>query len=473
MNERRTDIAVIGAGSAGLSAFREALRHTENVLLIDPGPLGTTCARTGCMPSKALIHTAATFYQRHFFKDQGVDGAEMLSGKIPLALKRVRTHRERFAGGMEQRTHELAGNRLISERAVLLDENRIQAGPQTIRAERIILAVGAEPIVPDDWKLFGDRVLTSETIFEQKDLPKRMAVIGLGPIGLELGQALSRLGLDITAFSFNEQIGGLSDPQVNRELIRCIKAEFPLYLGKLAEVDELESGELIVRSDHHEVQVDALLAAVGVSPNLNGIGLEKLGINPKELPCDAKTGQLGDRPIYVAGDANGYRPVLHEAVDEGTLAAAHALRPDQDFCNCRRVPLRIVFSDPEIAVVGTAFSELPEEGVVTGVVDFEDQARAVIENRNAGRLHVYAEQKSGRLLGAEMCAPDAASFGHLLALAIQQQCTVVELLQMPFYHPTLIEALRTALRHAAEQCDRELKTNAHLLDWCCAESPLT
>jgi dihydrolipoamide dehydrogenase len=467
----KTNIAIIGAGSAGLAAFREARRHTDDILLIDPGPLGTTCARTGCMPSKVLIHTANTFYARRFFKDQGILGTAMLDCKIADVLDHVRFLRDRFAQGMVETTKELTGDRLISERAVLLDKHRIQAGSQTIRAERIILAVGGKPVVPQEWKRFGDRLLTSETIFEQKTLPQRMAVIGLGPVGLELGQALSRLGIEITGFSSSPRIGGLSDPQVNREMIRLIEREFPLFLGNAAEIDDLENGELLVRSGDQEVRVDAVLAAVGISPNLKNLGLENLGVDPENPPCDPQTGQLAGLPVYIAGDANGIRPILHEALDEGTLAAAHALGADPGSCACRRVPLKIVFSDPEITVAGMAYADLPD-GTVTGIATFDDQARAVIEHRNAGRLHLYAEPANGRLLGAELCAPDANSFGHLLALAIQRECTVFDLLQLPFYHPTLMEGLRTALRHAAEQCTPETRDRAPILDWCCTETPL-
>lgn len=471
MNERKTDVAVIGAGSAGLAAFREALRHTDNVLLVDPGPLGTTCARSGCMPSKALIHVAGVYYRRRYYNDAGIMGAGMLISNLPTILEHVRQVRDRFVEGMQQTTRELAGDRLISARAELLDENRIRAGAEMICAKHIILAVGAKPVVPDDWKRFGRRVLTSQTIFEQDTLPRRMAVIGLGPVGLELGQAFSRLGVEVTGFSSSNRIGGLSDPEVHAEAVRQIEQEFPLFLGDRAAVDELENGRLRVQSGTADVETDAILAATGIAPALDGLGLETLGVEPKDLSCDPYTGQIGDRPVYVVGDANGIRPILHEALDEGAQAAAHALGADAESCRCRRVPLSIVFSDPEIVVVGTPHRELPD-GTVTGAAVFDEQARAVMEYRNAGRLHVYAEQGTGLLRGAELCVPDAESFGHLLALAIQRQCTVWDLLQMPFYHPTLMEGLRTALRDAAEQCEPASKRNAHVRDWCCAETPL-
>jgi dihydrolipoamide dehydrogenase len=440
-------------------------------LLIDPGPLGTTCARVGCMPSKALIHAADTFHNRRFFDDLGIAGSGMLVCDPAIVLKHVRRQRDRFAGGMVKTTQELAGDRLICARAKLLDEHRIQAGEEIIRAKRIILAVGGEPVVPDDWKPFSDRVLTSETVFEQESLPKKIAVIGLGPVGLELGQALSRMGLNITGFSLEKNIGGLSDPKINRELVQQMEQEFPLYTGSPAEVSECEDRRLCVRFGEQEVKVDAVLAAMGISPNLKGIGLENLGVDPENISCDPHTGQLGDRPVYVVGDANGIRPILHEALDEGALAATHALDAEPSACGCRRVPLRIAFSDPEIAVVGTSYKELPE-GVVTGVAGFNYQARAVIEHRNTGRIHLYAEKQTGKLLGAELCAPDAGWFGHWLALAVQRRCTVFDLLEMPFYHPTLAEALRTALRDAAEQCDESLKTGTGFLTWCCTEKPL-
>jgi dihydrolipoamide dehydrogenase len=158
--------------------------------------------------------------------------------------------------------------------------------------------------------------------------------------------------------------------------------------------------------------------------------------------------QIADLPVYIAGDASRHVPFLHEAIDEGYIAAYNALG-NEPACFERRVPLEIVFTEPGIAIVGQSSDELDEHETVIGEVDFSKQARAQMGEVNHGLLRVYAGKSSGRLLGAEMCAPQGEHLAHLLALAIQRKLTVRELLLMPFYHPVLEEGLRTALLDAA------------------------
>ena len=160
--------------------------------------------------------------------------------------------------------------------------------------------------------------------------------------------------------------------------------------------------------------------------------------------------QVADLPVFLAGDSNNQAPLLHEAADEGHIAGINATRPDVA-CFDRRTPLGIVFADPNVAMVGRRFEDLGSSGVLAGEVRFERQGRARAGQHDHGILRVYAERDSGRLLGAEMCAPAGEHMVHLLALAIDRSLTVHELLRMPIYHPVLEEGLRTALRELASQ----------------------
>lgn len=464
------DIAIVGAGSAGLSALRQVKTFTDNYLLIDPGPLGTTCARVGCMPSKVLIHIANAYYRRHTFIDMGLAGAEHLRCDIPAALRHVRMRRDRFTAGMIAATRELAGDRLIEGKAVLVGPQRLRIGDRLVKADRIILAPGASPFVPADWHPFAEHILTSSTMFEQETLPERVAVIGLGAIGLELGQALSRLGIQVAGFDLASEIGGLSDPSVSAVAQEIMAKEFPLHTGVSATITAADNG-LDVRAGGTTVTVDTIIAAAGSRPNLDGLGLETLGVELDEqgLPSvDPRTLQIGSLPVYLAGDANGYAPLLHEALDEGFIAGRHSFQADGlPACYCRRPPLRIVFSDPQCAVVGQSFAALRGTRIVIGHVDFSQQSRAIIEGRNAGMLRLYADASTGRILGAEMVAPEAEHLAHLLAACIQANMTVHHALQLPFYHPTLEEGLRTALRAAVKPLKEcPVPKGLHLCESC-------
>lgn len=225
-----------------------------------------------------------------------------------------------------------------------------------------------------------------------------------------------------------------------------------MLLGQAADL-AIEGEHIRVRAGNESAVVDKVLVALGRRPNIDQLGLDKLGIELDEQgmpPFNTRTMQIADLPVYIAGDANRHLPLLHEALDEGYIAAYNALR-GTPVCFERRVPLAIVFTDPGIAIVGQPFVDLDEAETIVGEVDFSHQARARMEEVNHGLLRVYADRSSGRLLGAEMCAPQGEHLVHLLALAIQRKLTVHELLRMPFYHPVLEEGLRTALRDAASK----------------------
>lgn len=472
--KRQVDVAIIGAGSAGLSALRQIKKQTDSFVLIDPGPLGTTCARIGCMPSKALIHVANAYHRSQQFGSMGLSGARQGPCDIPAVLRHVRALRDRFTNGMVEATQQLAGDRLLRGKAVLEGPQRIRVNDLVIHAERIILATGARPLVPGPWRAFGDRILTSHTLFEQEDFPARMAVIGLGAIGLELGQALSRLGIAVAGFDQADRIGGLHDPSVQAAALEAQRQEWKLHLGALAEIRETPEG-LEVSSNGERLVIDKILVAIGVRPNLEDLGLETLGValNENGIPSvNPHTSQIGDLPVYLAGDANGFRPLLHEALDEGFIAGRHGSQKGDRKCTCRRVPMQIVFSDPQCVVVGQPYSELEPREIVIGEASFADQSRAIMEGRNQGLLRIYADAASGLLLGAEMAVPDGEHLGHLLGLAIHAKQTVFDVLQMPFYHPTIEEGLRTALRTATAAIKFEEQPGELSLCESCPESPL-
>jgi dihydrolipoamide dehydrogenase len=463
------DVAIIGAGSAGLTALREVRKQTDNFVLINDGSYGTTCARVGCMPSKTLIEAANAFHRRKALDAFGVSGAEGLTVDISAVLRRVRRLRDGFVAGMLKITDELKDHS-ITGRARFLEPQVLTVGERRVHAKEIIIATGSRPVVPKEWAALGTRMLTSDDLFEQGILPSHMAVIGLGALGSEIAQALARLGIEVTGFGSDEHIAGLSDPDVNIQAVALLRAEFALHLGQAAE-PIIEGERIRVRAGNESVVVDKVLVALGRRPNVDQMGLENLGVALDEHgvpPFDARTMQIADLPVYITGDANRHLPLLHEALDEGYIAAYNALR-NEPVCFERRVPLAIVFTDPGIALVGQPYAELDQNETVIGEVDFSSQARARMAEINHGLLRVYADKSSGRLLGAEICAPQGEHLAHLLALAVQRKLTVHELLRMPFYHPVLEEGLRTALRDTAGKlggadvpdlasCDRLLDT---------------
>jgi dihydrolipoamide dehydrogenase len=445
------DVAIIGAGTAGLSALREVRKQTDNFVIINDGPYGTTCARVGCMPSKALVESAKTFHRRLHFDTLGIHGATELRIDVPAVLRRIRVLRDEFVAGTRQITDDL-GARSLSGRARFIAPDVLDVNGRHLRARTIIVATGSRPMVPERWRWLGSRLLTSNELFEQSDLPRRMVVIGLGAVGAEIGQALARLGLEVVAFGAGPCIAGLTDPVVSAAAIHTLSKEFPLFMDTRAELHP-QGEQVLVRAGAHSFVVDAVFAALGRQPNIDDLGFEHLGVQLDEHglpPINRHSMQIADLPIYIAGDASDALPLMHEASDEGHIGGYNATQA-KPACFQRRTPLVIVFSDPNIATVGTPFADLDPQQIAIGSVDFSRQGRARVACENQGLLRVYANRVDGLLVGAELCAPSGEHLAHLLALAIEQRMSVAQLLRMPFYHPVLEEGLRTALRDVSRK----------------------
>ncbi|MGE4338726.1 MAG: dihydrolipoyl dehydrogenase [Pigmentiphaga sp.] len=462
MKTRQTDVAVIGTGTAGMNAYRAAKAAGKSAIVIESGVYGTTCARVGCMPSKLLIAAAEAAQAVHEAPGFGVhiDGKLRVDGKE--VMQRVRSERDRFVGFILDAVESYPEEDKVRGFARFVSDTVLEVDDHTrIEAKAVVIATGSTPVVFDMFKPLGDRLIVNDDVFYWDDLPRRVAVFGPGVIGLELGQALSRLGIQIRMFGVQGLLGGISDPEVRADALAAFQSEF--YLDPDAKVEKLERiGDEVeitfVDLDGKTVveRFDYVLAATGRRPNVAGLGLDntRARLDDRGMPSfDNKTMQIQDLPIFIAGDVNNTVPLLHEASDEGRIAGGNAARYPEVRPGHRRAPIAVVFSDPQIAIIGGGRAELEEGGFVTGAVSFDDQGRSRVMRKNRGRLHVYADRDSGRFLGAEMAGPAAEHIAHLLSWAVQQKLTISQMLDMPFYHPVVEEGLRTALRDAQAQLE--------------------
>jgi len=470
MLKRKVDVAIIGTGTAGMGAYREARKHTDSIALIEGGHYGTTCARVGCMPSKLLIAAAEA---AHGAKHAGVFGLNVPTVEPDGAavLDRVKRERDRFVGFVVEDVDDFDDSHKIRGYARFLDAHRLQIdNGLEITADRIIIATGSRPFIPEVLEGAGKRLLINDDVFELEHLPQSLLVVGTGVIGLELGQALSRLNVDVTMLSRNESIGGIADSEIRKIAADTFQSEFDLVLHAevLAAKETLSGVQVTYRTPGgivHTVVVDYVLAATGRIPNTDKLGLGKTGIalDTRGAPVfDRLTMQTSASHIFIAGDANNELPLLHEASDEGRIAGSNAGTFPSVKPGHRRAGLGVVFSDPQIASVGRRAHELMPHTFITGKVSFHNQGRSRVMAKNQGMLKVYADQHKGTLLGAEMFGPAAEHIGHLLAWAVQQSLTVHEILGMPFYHPVVEEGVRTAFRDASEKLkETQLKEVPH------------
>lgn len=456
------DIIIIGAGTAGISAYKQAVKHTQNLLIINDGPWDTTCARVGCMPSKVLIASANRCHDIQQLDQVGLKGRVQLD--CTDVMQHVRTLRDSFTASTLKEVNAWPKEHKCSGKAEFIDASTVRVNGQDYQAKAFILAVGSTPNVPGLWKAqLQHRLITSDDIFELPTLPRSVAVIGSGAIAIEMAQALSRLGVKITIFARSQRVGILSSPSLQQLAQTILKKELDIKFEVLPDQLLLEHDQVKISYRQEGQQVtehyDYVLNATGRDSLLNTLKLEK--ISPeygdiKKLPVDSKTKQLGDFPIFIAGDAFTSTPVQHEAAFEGKMLVQNCLNyPDVQ--NVKLLtPLSMVFCSPEMAIAGRSHKQLTQakQAFITGEASYSNQGRAKVLGKNQGAVEVYVDPESRVLLGAELCVEQAEHMAHMLAWSITQDATIDDVLQFPFYHPTLEEGLRTALKAARRQLDQ-------------------
>jgi dihydrolipoamide dehydrogenase len=415
------------------------------------------CARVGCMPSKLLISAADVAHEIANAGSFGIRAAPpAIEGRA--VMERVRRERDRFAGFAARDTEALPEAQRLRGHArfiapATLEVDAESGGVVRVEARAVVVATGSKPHVPESLAAVRDRVLVNDDVFELEALPDSVAVIGGGIIALEIGQALHRLGVRTALFLRSDRLGPFTDPVVQSSAREAFGRELDLRLRTSFEATPTTAGVRVRWSGEDgrsgEDEFDQLLAAAGRRPHLDGLDIEKAGleVDARGVPlCDPLTGQCGDAPVYLAGDVTGQLALLHEAADEGKIAGFNAAHHPEVRAHRRRAPLAIAFTDPGIGMVGARHVDLDPDRIAIGSVDYGDQGRARIMNKGQGIVRVYGDRADGRLLGAEMLGPRVEHTAHLLAWAIQLGTTVDRVLELPFYHPVVEEGIRTALR---------------------------
>lgn len=445
--ELSCDVAVIGAGTAGLGATRRALREGAKVLLIDDKFNGTMCANVGCMPSKLLIAAARA---AHDARRAGVFGIR--TGKVDVdgqaVMTRVRAERDRFAAATREGFEDFPPDTMIRARARFVGPDRLELDDgRVVQAKAIVIATGGAPSVPDGFSGLGDLCLTHETVFDLEDLPQSIAIIGAGPIGLELAQAFARLGVQTCLFDESETLAHVKDEALQGIIQDTLAQDLSLHLGVKTRA-ERQGNKAVVSwtgKGSGTETFDRVFVAIGRPPQLEGLDLDKAGIALDDHGTpefDRESMQCGDSPIFIAGDADADVPVLHEASAEGGIAGLNAASYPKVTRTPRMTRFSLIFSQPVLARIGAE----PSAESVIGKADYSDQGRAKVEGEAIGQVHIYAEPTRGRLTGAILFCPGAEHMAHLLVQAVSHGLTASEMLAQPFYHPTLEEGLKTALR---------------------------
>lgn len=443
------DLVVVGGGSAGLTAAKLAGGTLGNsVVIIEENKLGGDCTWTGCVPSKSLLASAkAAHLARKQATSSSVDFKQV---KASYRQKRQQIYEEDDSPeALSEFNVETINGRasLTSPNTLLVKEDGSE--DYTVEAsEGIILCTGASPTTPNIPGLHTVDYLTYEDVWELKDLPKKLTIVGGGPIGCELAQAFSRLGSKVTIIA--SKLLPKEEPEVGEILQKVFEDEgIQIVPGRLQEVSESgrKGGHKAIVSGGEQVEGDVLLISVGRSPNVSKMGLETVGIEINEkggIDVNDKL-QTSCKGIYAAGDCTGDRQFTHYAGFQGAIAARNILLPLTDPGVLKAVPAT-TFTSPEVASVGyseaEAIQEFGEGAVAVSKMDLAKVDRAVCDDATDGFIKVIYKKGNGQILGATVMGPCGGELISEINVAIQAKLPFPDLAKVMHPYPSYAFALQ-------------------------------
>lgn len=436
----RHDLIVIGGGPGGIAAADGALRRGASTLIVQDGPMGGDCTFTGCVPSKTLIAAAA----RH--------------RSAADALAAVRSSVERVAAMEDADTFRARGATVVEGRGRFVTRDVIEVDGRRHRADKVVIATGAAPIVPPIDGLRDSQPLTNETLWDLDALPSSLAVLGGGPIGIELAQALARLGVGVTVFEAEDQILGREEPATARLVGEALRNDgVDVRLGsRVQKVERSGAGVTIHTEDGARVDADAVLVAIGRRPVTDGLDVDHAGVRLDDKGFIVTDAHLATTApgVYAVGDVNGRFPFTHAAHAQGLAAVGNALGIGGWRKFSADVTPFVTFADPEIARVGMTEGEaFAAHGDAATVVDVPMSSidRAITEGRTDGFVKLIARpgkllgmRAGGQFVGATIAAPHAGELIHEISLAMKLRLPPAAVATATHAYPTWGVAVQQA-----------------------------
>ncbi len=438
------DLVVVGGGSAGLTAAAFAGRVGARVLLVDRERLGGDCLWAGCVPSKALIRCATVAHTARRSAEFGVLTEPTVD--FPAAMDHVRRAMAEIAAG-DSPTH-LAGRGVEVDfgGARFVGPRRLLVGEREVAAKSVILATGARPMPPNIPGLADAGYLDHVSLWSLAELPRRLAVVGGGPVGVEMAQAFARLGVAVTLVQRGEHLLPRDDAELSGLLRGYLEEELTVLLGATVAGARRRGAEkvLAVRAAEAERDLvcDEVLVATGRTPSLGGLGLEAAGVRatPRGIEVDAamRTSAAG---VFACGDCTGGPQFTHVAEVQARVATRNALFRGRT--RMARTLAWTTFSDPELAQVGLTEAQARRRDARVRVYRFEygDLDRAVCDGETRGRAKLVCDRR-GRILGASLLGARAGETAGELAVAIDARLTARRLGASMHVYPTFSRIAR-------------------------------
>lgn len=446
------DVTIVGGGPGGYITAIKAAQMGKRTCIIERERFGGTCLNVGCIPTKTMIKTANLLREMREAADFAIEGVEpkKLHVSMPKLQERKKTVVDQLVGGVNGL---LRGNKvdIVNGIGSFVDAHTLQVGEKRISSEYIIVATGSSAIIPSFIKLEGENtILTSTEALNLDYLPKRIAIVGGGVIGVEFAYLFNQLGSQVMVLELMDHILPMVDKEVSAMAQKRMEKDGITFCLE-AKVLRVKDNTVFYELDGKEqsMPADAVLMAVGRAPNTDGIGAKKIGLefNRNAIKAD-ETMRTNIENVYAIGDVNGKVMLAHTASHEG-LVSLSSIYGGHETMNYERIP-SCIYLDPEIASIGLTEEQAWEryETVKVGKFPIVANGKSLVEGDTDGIFKVIVEETYGEILGVHMYGKHVTEMISEIAVAMTGEVTVDELLNSIHPHPTVSEALPEAFMDA-------------------------
>jgi pyruvate/2-oxoglutarate dehydrogenase complex dihydrolipoamide dehydrogenase (E3) component len=430
---------ILGGGSTGEAAAGtlRTLEPRTPITLVEEGLVGGECSYYACMPSKALLRPPEAIAAARLVPG----AAEAVSGAIDV--ERAFWHRDQVTGSLDDSSQaEWLADRdieLVRGRARVTGPGRVEVGDRTVEFARLLVATGSVPTIPPIPGLEDAGYWTNREATSTHEVPGRLIVIGAGPVGCELAQAFGRMGSSVTLVDLSDRLLGHDHPDAGRLLADVLEGEgIALRLG--ADIERVEPGARLRLGSGETIAADRILVATGRRANVDGLGLESLGVTISKRGIEVDERLRAAENVWAAGDATGIAMFTHVGKYQARLAAAD-MAGREVRADYRAIPA-VTFTDPQVASVG----DTSGEGTVVGQRGSVARLSTYERPKRPGFLKVFADPERRVLVGAVAVGPEAGEWLGQLTLAVRAEVPVEVLLDTIQPYPTFSEAVQFAVR---------------------------
>lgn len=466
MTEKQYDVVVIGAGSGGLTAAVGFSKVGKKVLLVEREHMGGECTNTGCIPSKALLHHAKEYHQAKKIAGGNPESDSTLEAFRSNAFSYVQTKVAEILAKEQPADFKKLGIDVVMGEAAFQDKCSVRVGDKVHGFKIAVVATGSSPRLLQVPGLDQKDVLTNQNIFNLKDVPARLLIIGGGPIGMEMAQAFALLGSKVTVAERGERFARLEDPAVAAIITKKF-TDLGITIILNADITAIENKQALLnikdQSFPKRIAYDKILIAIGRTPNFPP-GLEAAGIEscPQCLCVDSQY-RTSNKYVYALGDVTQRLKFTHTADDIARQIVKRVVSRGLLRVNKRKAVPKVTYTSPEIAQVGLSNAEAAakytEKEVMRVEVPFTENDRAHTDDIKDGVLVVLVRRLNGQILGAHIAGPAAGELITVLTLAIEQKISMWKLQKLIFAYPTYSLIIKKAADQFFARQITDLKTD--------------